>query len=64
MCMENRFNTFGRYAMHALCLVSFCGLVWACKDDYILDDEKPGSLSSVCTPSYKTKATTRPTSAC
>ena len=46
MCMENRFNTFGRYATHALCLVSFCGLVWACKDDYILDDEKPGSLSS------------------
>ncbi len=46
MCMENRFNTFGRYAMHALCLVSFCGLVWACKDDYYLDDEKPGSLSS------------------
>ena len=46
MCMENRFNTFGRYAIHALCIVSFCGLVWACKDDYYLDDEKPGSLSS------------------
>lgn len=45
MCMKNRFDTFGKYASRALCLMSLCGLVWACKDEYTLDDEKPSWLS-------------------
>lgn len=46
MCMRNRFSTFGKHAPRALCLLAICGLTWACKDDYTLDDEKPSWLNS------------------
>ena len=45
MCMKDRFYTFGRHASRALCMMAFCGLVWACVDEYKLDDEKPDWLS-------------------
>ncbi len=45
MCMKNQFCTFGRYATRIFYVMAFCGLVWACKDEYTLDDEKPEWLS-------------------
>lgn len=45
MCMKNQFCTFGRYASRFFFVMAFCGLVWACKDEYTLDDEKPEWLS-------------------
>lgn len=46
MCMKNRFNTFGKHTTRALCVLTLCGLSWSCKDEYTLDDEKPGWLNS------------------
>lgn len=46
MCMKNRFSTCGKHTARALCVLALCGLSWSCKDEYKLDDEKPGWLNS------------------
>lgn len=42
--MKNRFSTYATHALRALSIMALCGLSSACKDDYILDDEKPDWL--------------------
>ncbi|MBO4801041.1 MAG: hypothetical protein J5545_04160 [Bacteroidaceae bacterium] len=44
--MKNRFSTFGKHTARALCVLTLLGLSWSCKDEYILDDEKPDWLNS------------------
>ena len=46
MCMRNHFSRNGRNATLVVCLLAMCGLNWSCKDDYVLDDEKPTWLNS------------------
>ena len=42
--MKTRFSTYTPHVCRALCMMALCGLTWACKDDYTLDDEKPDWL--------------------
>lgn len=42
--MKTRFSTYTTHVCRALCMMALCGLTWACKDDYTLDDEKPDWL--------------------
>ena len=43
--MKNRFSTIDAHTLRALCMIVLCCLTWACKDEYLLDDEKPPELS-------------------
>ncbi|MCQ2222299.1 MAG: fasciclin domain-containing protein [Bacteroidaceae bacterium] len=44
--MKNRLSTLGKSASCMLLLLAACGVTSSCKDDYRLDDEKPGFLNS------------------
>lgn len=44
--MTNRFSKWRRHSSRVVCLLTLCGLMYACKDEFILDDEKPSWLSS------------------
>ncbi|MCR5821229.1 MAG: fasciclin domain-containing protein [Bacteroidaceae bacterium] len=44
--MRNHFSRNGRHTTLVVCLLIMCGLNWSCKDEYILDDEKPTWLNS------------------
>lgn len=44
--MENRLSKIGRQAMYACLLFGACGVTTSCKDEYLLDDEKPSWLYS------------------
>ncbi len=44
--MTNRFSKWSRHSSRVVCLLTLCGLMYACKDEFILDDEKPSWLSS------------------
>ena len=45
MCMKNRFSKMSKTSV-MLGLLAACGLTSSCKDEYLLDDEKPEWLSS------------------
>lgn len=42
--MKNRFCKMGHTLLGAVCLLSTCGLVYSCSDDYDLPDTRPGFL--------------------
>ena len=44
--MTNRLSKLSRYSSRVVCLLAACGLMYACKDEFILDDEKPSWLNS------------------
>lgn len=44
--MTNRLSKWSRHSQKMVCLLAACGLMYACKDDYTLDDEKPGWLNA------------------
>ena len=44
--MTNRFSKWSRHSSRVVCLLAACGLMYACKDEFILDDEKPSWLNS------------------
>lgn len=44
--MKDRLSVFGKRATRILFVVAVCGLSWACKDEYRLDDEKPTWLQT------------------
>ena len=44
--MTNRLSKWSRHSSRVVCLLTLCGLMYACKDEFILDDEKPSWLSS------------------
>ncbi len=44
--MNKRLCKFGRTWLKAFCVVSVCGAVYSCTDDYELDDSTPGWLNS------------------
>ncbi|MBO4482329.1 MAG: hypothetical protein J5735_00765 [Prevotella sp.] len=44
--MTNRFSNWSRHSSRVVCLLAACGLMYACKDEFILDDEKPSWLNS------------------
>ena len=44
--MKNLFSTTAKFSARALCVLVVCGLSWACKDEYLWDDEKPTWLNS------------------
>ena len=44
--MTNRLSKWSRHSSRVVCLLAACGLMYACKDEFILDDEKPSWLSS------------------
>ena len=44
--MTNRLSKWSRHASRVVCLLAACGLMYACKDEFILDDEKPSWLNS------------------
>ena len=44
--MTNRLSKWRRHSSRALCLMAAVGLMYACKDEFILDDEKPSWLTS------------------
>ena len=46
MRMTNRFSNWSRHSSRVVCLLAACGLMYACKDEFILDDEKPSWLNS------------------
>ena len=46
MRMRKRFNNWSRHSSRMICLLATCGLLYACKDPYTLDDEKPTWLNS------------------
>ena len=46
MRMTNRLSKWSRYSSRVVCLLAACGLMYACKDEFILDDEKPSWLNS------------------
>ena len=46
MRMTNRLSKWCRYSSRVVYLLAACGLMYACKDDFILDDEKPSWLNS------------------
>ena len=46
MRMTNRLSKWRRYSSRVVCLLAACGLMYACKDEFILDDEKPSWLNS------------------
>lgn len=46
MRMTNRLSKWSRYSSQVACLLAVCGLMYACKDEFILDDEKPSWLNT------------------
>lgn len=46
MRMTNRLSNWSRYSSRVVCLLAACGLMYACKDEFVLDDEKPSFLNS------------------
>ncbi len=46
MRMTNRFSKWSRHSSRMICLLAACGLMYACKDEFLLDDEKPTWLNS------------------
>ena len=46
MRMTNRLSKWSRHSSRMICLMAACGLMYACKDEYLLDDAKPGWLNS------------------
>lgn len=46
MRMTNRLGKWSRFSTRVACLLSLCGLMYACKDEFVLDDEKPSWLES------------------
>ena len=46
MCMRNRFSALGRHYIMMLCVLTACGFTWSCKDEYVIDDEKPSWLNT------------------
>ena len=46
MRMTNRLSKWSRRASQLVCLLAACGLMYACKDEFTLDDEKPSWLNS------------------
>ena len=46
MRMTNRLSKWSRHSSRVVCLLAVCGLMYACKDEFILDDEKPSWLNS------------------
>ncbi len=46
MRMTNRLSKWSRHSQKMVCLLAACGFIYGCKDEYLLDDEKPSTLSS------------------
>ena len=46
MRMTNRLSKWSRHYSRVVYLLAACGLMYACKDEFILDDEKPSWLNS------------------
>ena len=46
MRMRNRLSKWSRNTTKMVALLAACGLLYACKDEYLLDDEKPSWLNS------------------
>ena len=46
MRMTNRLSKWSRRSSQVVCLLAACGLMYACKDEFTLDDEKPSWLNS------------------
>ena len=46
MRMRNRLSNWSRHSSRMVFLLAACGVMYACKDEYLLDDEKPSTLSS------------------
>ena len=46
MRMTNRLSKWSRHSSRVVCLLTLCGLMYACQDEFILDDEKPSWLNS------------------
>ncbi len=44
--MRNRLSNMGKSASYMLFLLAACGVTSSCKDEYLLDDEKPAYLNS------------------
>ena len=44
--MTNRLSKWSRQSSRMVCLMAACGLVYACKDSFTLDDEKPSFLNT------------------
>ena len=44
--MTNRLSKWSRHSSRVVCLLAACGLMYACNDEFILDDEKPSWLNS------------------
>ena len=46
MRMTNLLSKCSRHSSRLACLLAVCGLMYACKDEFILDDEKPAWLKT------------------
>ena len=44
--MTNRLSKWSRQSSRMICLMAACGLMYACTDEYLLDDEKPTWLNT------------------
>ena len=44
--MTNLLSKWSRHSSRMVCLLAACGVMYACTDEFILDDEKPSWLSS------------------
>ncbi|MBR4643917.1 MAG: hypothetical protein IKO73_01985 [Bacteroidaceae bacterium] len=44
--MTNRLSKWRRQSSRMICLMAACGLMYACKDEFLLDDQKPGWLNT------------------
>ncbi len=56
-CMKNRLSKLSRKAYFMLLLLAVSGISTSCKDEYTLDDEKPGWLGSSIYESLKAEGT-------
>ena len=46
MRMTNRLSKWRRQSSRMICLMAACGLMYACTDEFLLDDEKPDWLNT------------------
>lgn len=46
MRMTKHLSKWSRQSSRVVCLLAACGLMYACKDEFVLDDEKPSWLNS------------------
>ena len=44
--MTNRLSKWSRQSSRMICLMAACGLMYACSDEFLLDDEKPDWLNA------------------